>query len=1104
MHGRESMYSTSIYDYKNNFERFSNLELNADEKKGEDDKDRRKMFNEKLNESKSLTHKRANWTYNEGATRSPEENVSKYANEHANRSSNEHANGSSNEHANGSSSEHVNGSSNDHFNKNKNAYDIAHDNAHYSANTNANAHGTSEKNAVCIKSSNAFNLFRDSSKEVAANNNKLKNMFSGIIGIQMKHAKNVFEEVKEHIKYTAKEAKKNINYPFCKAPCNIENLKNTIFINEEEIIINKSIYRNMFTKTKEENPFNTQNRQNQQNGKSKNKKNEWDHIFTCNKSDIVIKGNYNFGFNVEVIYENEMNKIIVHAYDKETRRTVPCSYKWKRVYHDKHCDLIDKNLGLLNNGSIKGGSNSACCRNIYENEYYLTCEDIGLKIFVECSCIKSDQMASSNLSKLYLNSSGKPESRNDKIVNMDNSSNSSDGLNNDNNFYKGAPSFKSAFMKNKEERDVHNKISDKYLEHTILEKNLSPYNHCSDVYSGSSMELFLLSSSNYEKVKKNGSKTNEKETDGVKNIYGCSNQKEIKFHSYESSVFNNNSSATTMSNINTAANSSYHNNILRDSGTAAITSTTSTNGANPSRVTNGKYYGVAVAEIGPFYLNANTKMALEHVMNNDTMRYPIYILKKVTNNAQGINITECGTSKYYINDKGKIVEDITNSEVKKNDPLNVFDDYNSVDNLSSCSNVEGEIDIIYMLHIHKHEIKIIDQTNKEKHMWTYKFNHIYPYVEFIEKDKNYFLLFVNDKEYYICRCVYNKHRDIIVIILRYMHANLYILNDYIFNNINNANFESTQVKNIFNNVDVNSILENINKELLICQKTNQRYLHKINKLESEKNALEEDLKNTIEAFQIQLDNIKKSKDESELSKTNEKLMKEIKILQDKYRNVDLFFKSKYKILSYEIEKYKKLVEESKSKVNSKEEERVNHEQLRTLESEKGKLLNENTKLSSLYNKEKRSKMELENKLENLSLKLELLNKSLQEEKMKGNSNNEYLKEIEDLKKNNIILQQRNGKMSCEVNVLMTEKNRLIKLVDSLTRDMEKSKTNGTLRNVDNEMNAKCGTSLVNILNSESDQPHDKEELLKEILSLKHENDLLKKRIKKFAKFDTTL
>ncbi|SBS90709.1 conserved Plasmodium protein, unknown function, partial [Plasmodium ovale curtisi] len=52
--------------------------------------------------------------------------------------------------------------------------------------------------------------------------------------------------------------------------------------------------------------------------------------------------------------------------------------------------------------------------------------------------------------------------------------------------------------------------------------------------------------------------------------------------------------------------------------------------------------------------------------------------------------------------------------------------------------------------------------------------------------------------------------------------------------------------------------------------------------------------------------------------------------------------------------------------------------------------------------------------------------------------------------------------------------------------IEKSKVNGSLRGTDIHI----------------DSEHEKEKLLKEVLSLRDENELLKKRIKKMAKFST--
>ncbi|CRG98624.1 conserved Plasmodium protein, unknown function [Plasmodium relictum] len=818
-----------------------------------------------------------------------------------------------------------------------------------------------KKNTTYIKNKNSIDLFSMQTK-LNNKNNKLKKMFSGL-GNQMKNAINVFDEVKEQIKYTAKEAKKNINYPFCKAPCNIENLKNTIYINEEEIVINKNIYNTIFKKKKKDEKENI-------------KKNENEDIFTCSSSDIIIRGNYNFGFEVEVKYENEENKIIVHAFDKDTKKKIPCSYKWKKIYSFQHCSMIQRNLLPKKN-------------NIYDNEYELTCEDIGIKIYVECSCINSEQATVENISKFSINSS----------VNSENG----------NNYNRS--SIKNTIQNNK----IYNSNYEEEISKDFnSEKNSFNLDDCNKSFSMSN-SLFQLSSN------KRNMKTDENKVN-----YKNNNVTEI-FNSYENSVFNKNSMNT---------------------------------------ISNNKYYGVAIAEIGPFNLNMKTKKMLETIIHNDTIRYPIYIIKKVNSNEDKNN------------------EDIMSNISRKKNLFSDYDDNNSIDNLSLYSNMESENDVIYMLHIHKNEIKIIDQNNKTKHMWSYKFNHIYPFIEFLE-NKYYFSLHINSNEYYVCKCLYKRHRDLIAIILRYMHANLYIINDYIFNNIN-QNFERTRVKNIFDNVDVNTVLENINKELLISQKLNQKYMFKINSLKSEKNILEDDLKNTIEAFQTQLDNVKKFKDENELLKANDKLMKEIKILQDKYRNVDLFFKNKYKALLNDIEKYKKLVEENKSKINSENVKEL-YAKIEIIEKEKNELLNQNIEINNLYNEEKTKKLELEKKLESLNTKLEYLNKSLQEEKTKGNENSEYIKQMEELKTNNLYLQQKNVKYSDEINLLITEKNRLTKLVDSLTRDIEKWKLNGSLRNLHNPM----------------DIEHDNHKLLKEVISLRDENDLLKKRIKKFANITTT-
>ncbi|ETW43761.1 hypothetical protein PFNF135_01887 [Plasmodium falciparum NF135/5.C10] len=866
-------------------------------------------------------------------------------------------------------------------------------------------------------------------------NKKLKNVLSGI-SYQMKNAMNVFGEVKEHIKYTASEAKKNMNYPFCKAPCNIENLRNTIFINEEEIVINKNIYKNIF------------NKKNIEKEQGKNKK-ENEELFSCNQSDIIIKGNYNFGIDIEMVYVNEQNKIVVYAYDKETKKKIPCTYKWTRVYYNKECELVEKNVYPHKNVILYD-----------ENEYELTCEDIGTKIYVECSCINNEQINVENLSKFYLNGSTNSENCNyeegvidQKRIEHKNKYNIDYNQNNRNDSH--------AVLHIGNDKSINDSNGLSSLKHCVTKNNKCDEEEHSRNHVLEKKSMYLLH--NY--YNKNGKEKDDNNNNKKKNIYMYKEDtppiKDLSsdaYASYESSILNKNSSSTIVLN-------------------------------NDKNIYNNKkYQGVAIGEIGPLNINEKTKKMLERIIENDTIRYPIYIIKKVYNDEETCND--------FINN-----DDMNRN--KKDDTLKIYNDDNSLDSFTVNSNIESEHDMdIYMLYIHKNEIKIIDHNNMnhmnnvnnimsnvksmdkiKKNMWTHKFHYIYPYVHFMgtkhkqNNKKDTFQLYINEKEYYICKCLYKRHRDLIAIILRYMHANLYIINDYIFNNIN-QNFEKTRVKNIFENIDVNYILQNINKELLINRKITQKCYLKINKLQSEKNMLEEELKSTIQAFQSQLDNVKKFKDENDLIQTNEKLMKEIKILQEKYRNVDLFFKNKYKTLISDIEKYKKLLEENKSKVNEDDVEKL-QSKLRTLEKEKDNLLNENVQMCNIYNEEKKNKTELENKLKGLSIKLETLNNSLQEEKIQRNINSESLKEMEELKRNNKDLQQKNVKISDEMNLLITEKNRLTKLVDSLTKDIEKSKINKNVKSTDNKM----------------DIDQDKEKLFKEISLLKDENELLKKRIK---------
>ncbi|EAA22856.1 hypothetical protein [Plasmodium yoelii yoelii] len=659
----------------------------------------------------------------------------------------------------------------------------------------------SEMSSVRIISSTDTDNVKEIVKDGNNNNNKnskLKKMFNGIISNKMKHAKNVFEEVKEHIKYTAKEAQKNMNYPFCKSPCNIENLKNTIYINDEEIVINKNIYKNIFTNKRKESNENQEEEDEEKDegivGKKKNDQN----LFACEKSDIIIKGEYNFGFNIDVISENEENKIIAYAYEKDTNKKLPCIYKWRRIYYDKEYGLIEQILNNIENQNIQGKVNSDNDKGCYSSEYELTSDDIGFKIFVECTCINSEHIDNGSISsENYRDANFDEYEKAEHINNI--------RMNNDRNFfYNNASSFKSTFKG------------------TTRESYMSEYEK-------------LDNKKGYDNKKSYDNMQNSNESDD-ENMLKKSTKREVFKSDDEFSLFGNTKNEKNKI-FSTKITNPYNQNISQTIDTKI----------------NNKYYGVAIAEIGPFNLNTKTKNMLETIIYNDAIKYPIYILKK----EDKINNSLQNENKYY---DQKTFESIIFNENKIN---NSFSTDNYVDNQSVYSNLEGENEYIYMLHIYKNEIKIINQNNKMKNMWNYKFHHIYPYVEFInterktekqntnDENNNHFLLHVNENESYKCKCLFKRHRDLISILLKYMHANIYIINEYIFNNINH-NFEKTRVKNIFNNVDVNSILENLNKELLLNRKINQKYLNKINNLQDEKNALEDDLKNTIEAFQIQL------------------------------------------------------------------------------------------------------------------------------------------------------------------------------------------------------------------------------------------------------------
>ncbi|CAA9986550.1 conserved Plasmodium protein, unknown function [Plasmodium knowlesi strain H] len=905
------------------------------------------------------------------------------------------------------------------------------------------------------KGRQAFGTKEDDTDVSHGKSSNMKKLFNGIIGSQMKHAKNVIEGVKEHLRCTAKGASKNMNYPFCKSPCNIEDLKNTIYINEGEIIIRKNAYKNLFNSRREDNKETKET--------PDLKKNSNEDIFSCKNRDIIFRGTHNFGFHVELSCENEENKIIAYAYDTDTKKRIPCVYRWTRIYSDQTCNMVSRsfaNSGIAGNGNIiesvdtvgsasDGGSYSDGKIHPeisqYGSEYELTCDDIGLKICVECSYLNYGQLKKDTRCKYPRNNvensigswQESDASVDGKIVDQSGCS--------DVQLYNDISSFKNSFT---DSTDPHPS--------GVNPHDLSTFRR-GDRSSGpsrSSSRIATEISNHYT------SGTNER--GDLQNI----KKEPFTLDPYESSLREKNFiCAPTQTN-----NDHPPNNLFID----------------------GKYTGVAVAEVGPFTLNEKTKRMLQTVIQNDIIRYPIYVVRKSTKDDDKVG-------KAYERDSINIIPSKGKNRIKGLDAYN--DCTTSVDEHSLSSNVDSEQDDhLYMLHIHKNEIKLVSQSNITTQMWSYKFSDVYPYVEFSRRANSCndeFFLHTSDREYCICKCLHKRHRDLIAIILRYMHANLQILNDYIFNNINES-FENKRAKNIFDNVDVNSILENVNRELLTHQKLNQKYLQKIKKLRGEKNILEEDLKNTIEAFQAQLDTVKRFKDENELVKTNEHLMKEIKLLQDKYKNVDLFFKNKYKLLLNDIERYKKLVDERKTKVISQEAETL-RAKLEAVEHEKNDLRRETAKIKRYYEEEKKSKIELQNRLEELSLKMENLKKSLEEEKSKGESTSGCMKEIEELRKNNIILQQKNVAISDQVNILVTEKNRLSKMVDSLTKDIEKAKTNGGLRSAEGQK--KGPKSLP------SDDPNQSEEdnhqkLLKEVASLRGENELLKKRIKKFAKINS--
>ncbi|GAB64800.1 hypothetical protein PCYB_032130 [Plasmodium cynomolgi strain B] len=755
----------------------------------------------------------------------------------------------------------------------------------------------------------------------------MKKLFNGILGSQMKHAKNVIEGVKEHLRCTAKEASKNMNYPFCKSPCNIDELKNTIYINEGEIVIRKNAYKNLFSSRRRDNKETKET--------SDLKKNENEDIFSCNTRDIIFRGSHNFGFHVELSCEEEGNKIIAYAYDRDTRKRIPCVYRWTRIYCDKRCNAVSRSFadsGIAGGGSTiesidtvgsapDGGSHHDIAQ--YGSEYELTCDDIGLKICVECSYLNDAQLIEGTRCRDPRNREGTSVgSRYESDASVD-SKHADHSRCSDVQLYNDASSFKNSFT-DSNDRDGSGVYSHDTTAFRRGDRSSGP--------SRSSSRVPPTSTNHHM------SRTNERG-----NLHSIKKER-FNLDPYESSL--------------------KEKNYIR----APLEKSDHVSSSFPLSCE--KYCGVAVAEVGPFSLNEKTKRMLQTVIQNDIIRYPIYLVRKSTQ-------TDDKVGKYYREeDSLNLIPSGAKQRVKRFDTYN---DCTSVDENSLSSNVESEQDDhLHMLHIHKNEIKLVSQSNRTTQMWIHKFSDIYPYVEFVRhKDSinSEFFLHTSDSEYYVCKCLQKRHRDLITIILRYMHANLQILNEYIFNNINQS-FQNKKTKNIFDNVDVNSILENVNRELLTHRKLNHKYLQKIKKLRGEKNMLEEDLKNTIEAFQTQLDTVKRFKDENELIKTNEHLMKEIKLLQDKYKNVDLFFKNKYKLLLNDIERYKKLVDERKTKAISQEAETL-RAKLEAVEQEKNELRRETVKINSYYQDEKRSRTELESRLEDLSLKMESLNKSLE-------------------------------------------------------------------------------------------------------------------------------
>lgn len=207
------------------------------------------------------------------------------------------------------------------------------------------------------------------------------------------------------------------------------------------------------------------------------------------------------------------------------------------------------------------------------------------------------------------------------------------------------------------------------LKHCVTKNNKCDEEEHSRNHVLEKKSMYLLH--NY--YNKNGKEKDDNNNNKKKNIYMYKEDtppiKDLSsdaYASYESSILNKNSSSTIVLN-------------------------------NDKNIYNNKkYQGVAIGEIGPLNINEKTKKMLERIIENDTIRYPIYIIKKVYNDEETCND--------FINN-----DDMNRN--KKDDTLKIYNDDNSLDSFTVNSNIESEHDMdIYMLYIHKNEIKIIDRS----------------------------------------------------------------------------------------------------------------------------------------------------------------------------------------------------------------------------------------------------------------------------------------------------------------------------------------------------------------------------------------------------------